>query len=113
VQRNGVSPPSVSTVTTVIRLDRSGDDVTIRSEDPAATFRIDLRIAGTALGGTASGQFRDGTLQVSVAPGGGQTAAVTTGSTLAGSATGRIDGQVSIGGYSCSNNGHMWTLTQR
>ena len=107
----GMSPP-VRTLATVVSLDRSGDAVTIRPQDPSATFRLDLRIAGTALAGTASGQFRDGALQISVA-GPGQSPGVATGTMLAGSVAGRIDGQVSIGGYSCSNNGHMWTLTQR
>jgi hypothetical protein len=107
------APPPVSTLATVVSLDRSGDAVTIRPQDPSATFRLDLSIAGTALAGTASGQFRDGALQISVAPGAGQSAGVATGTMLAGSVAGRIDGQVSIGGYSCSNNGHMWTLTQR
>jgi hypothetical protein len=105
-------PPPTSTLATVVSLERSGDAVTIRPQDPSATFRLDLSIAGTALAGTASGQFRDGALQISVA-GAGQSAGVATGTMLAGSVAGRIDGQVSIGGYSCSNNGHTWTLTQR
>ena len=107
----GALPP-VRTLATVVSLDRSGDAVTIRPQDPSATFRLDLSIDGTALTGTASGQFRDGALQISVA-GAGQSAGVASGTLLAGSVAGRIDGQVSIGGYSCSNNGHMWTLTQR
>jgi hypothetical protein len=74
---------------------------------------MDLRTAGSALGGTASGQFRDGPQQVVVASGEGQAAALATGTMLTASIAGKIDGQVSIGGYSCSNNGHSWTLAPR
>jgi hypothetical protein len=105
-------PSSVSTFTTAVRLDRSGDAVTIRPEDSSATLRIDLRIAGSAAAGTVSGQFRDGAHQVSVAGGAGQPAALT-GTVFDAGVAGRIDGQVETDGYGCSNNGHTWTLTPR
>jgi hypothetical protein len=107
----GDGPPAVMTFTTVVRLDRTGDVITIRPEDSAATLRMDLRITATELAGTATGQFRDGALQVSVSGGGKPDGAAT--GTLLGSVSGRIDGQVSIGGYSCSNNGHAWALARR
>lgn len=105
-------PSSVSTFTTAVHLDRSGDAVTIRPEDSSATLRIDLRIAGSAAAGTVSGQFRDGAHQVSVAGGAGQPAALT-GTVFDVGVAGRIDGQVETDGYGCSNNGHTWTLTPR
>jgi hypothetical protein len=105
-------PPSVRTVTTVVRLDRSGNAVTIRPEDASSTFRLDLNVSGRAVDGTASGELRSGTAQMSVGSGqGGQTAAVAAGTMLPASVAGTIDGQVSIGGYGCSNNGHSWALS--
>jgi hypothetical protein len=108
----GVGGPSASTVATVVRLDRSGDAVTIRPEGPSATFRLDLHVAGSVLTGTASGEFREGALRVAVAPG-GTSVAVATGTVLTASVAGKLDGNLSIGGYGCSNNGHTWTLAPR
>jgi len=105
-------PSSVSSFTTAVRLDRSGDAVTIRPDDASATLRIDLRIAGSVAAGTVSGQFRDGAHQIAVASAGGQPAAMT-GAVLEAAVAGRIDGQVGTDGYSCSNDGHTWTLTPR
>jgi hypothetical protein len=106
-------PPSIGTLTAMVRLERSGNTITIRPEDATATFRFDLTITGTVLDGTVSGQLRSGTLLASVASGGGQAPAVATGTLLAESVAGKIDGQVSIGEAGCSNNGHSWTLTPR
>ena len=105
---------AVRTLATIVRLDRSGDAVTIRPDDSSASFRLDLQVSGTVVGGTAAGQFRDGALQISVEPGGGaQSSAVATGTVLATSVVGKINGDVAIGGFSCSNNGHTWTLSPR
>lgn len=105
--------PSVRTLTTVVRLDRSGDAISVRPEDATASFRMDLSMAADTVAGTASGQFRDTAQQLSLtitAGQVGQAAAVATGTVLTSSVTGKIDGQVGIAGYSCSNNGHIWTL---
>lgn len=104
---------TVRTVTGGVRLERAGDAVIIRPDDPSSTFRLDLQITGNALTGSASGQFRDGGLQLSVEPRSGAQAAAATGTVMSVSVAGKIDGQVSIGGYGCSNNGHGWTLTPR
>jgi hypothetical protein len=106
------SSSAVTTFTTLVRLDRSGDAVTIRPEDPAATLRIDLRLDGSAAGGTVSGQFSDGAYQVAVTNAGGQPA-VMTGTVLEAAVAGKISGQVATEGYGCTNNGHTWTLTPR
>ena len=108
--------PAVRALTTVIRLDRSGDALTVRPEDSSASFRMNLQIAANALTGTAAGQFRDPTLQLSLAIAAGhpgQSAAVATGNVMTTSVAGKIDGQISVGAYSCSNNGHTWTLVPR
>ncbi len=107
-------PPAVRTLTTAVRLERSGDAVSVRPEDSSATFRLDLNIVGRAVGGVASGEFRNGTVHMSVGSGrGGQAAAAVVGNMLSASVAGTIDGQVSIGEYGCSNNGHSWTLAPR
>lgn len=107
------SAPGSGTASTAVRLDRQEDVATIRPQEAAESFRMELRQAGTGLYGTAVGAFRDGTTQTVVVAGSGQSAAGVSGSLLAASASGRIDGQVSIGGYGCSNNGHSWTLVPR
>jgi len=106
-------PTPASGVTTVVRVERSGDSIEIRPEDATASFRMQLRIAANTVSGTASGQFRDSNLQLSLVIGAGQAPAVATGILLTASVAGKLDGQVSIGGYSCSNNGHSWTLIPR
>jgi hypothetical protein len=104
---------TVRTVTGAARLERAGDAITIRPDDPSSTFRLDLQITGTALTGTASGQFRDNGQQLSVEPRSGAEVAAATGTVMSASVAGKIDGEVSSGGYGCSNNGHGWTLTAR
>ena len=98
------APPTPAKAATVVHLERSDDAVDIRPEDPSATFRLGLQVTGKTLAGTASGEFRAGALSVFVGPG-GNPSAVATGTVLTTSVTGKIDGQVSIGGYGCSNNG--------
>jgi hypothetical protein len=100
--------PSLRPVTTTARLERIADQITIRAEDPSSTLVFDLRLAGKALSGTASGQLRDGALQIVV---GEAHAAIATGLVLPTSVTGKLEGQLSAGGYSCSNNGHTWSLS--
>jgi hypothetical protein len=106
-------PPSMRAVTTAVHLERSGDTISIRPEDPSASFRMELHVEANALSGTASGQFRDGNVQLSVVSGQGQSAAAVTGTVQAASVAGKIDGQVGLGGYSCSSNGHTWNLVPR
>jgi hypothetical protein len=105
--------PSVRALTAVVRLDRSEDAITIRPADGSASFRMELRIVSTVVSGIASGEIRDPTLQVSLRIGSGQpgqSAAVATGTVMTTSIVGKLDGQLGVGGYSCSNNGHTWTL---
>jgi hypothetical protein len=102
---------SVRTLTTDVRLDTSGDAMAIRHEDTSSSFRMDLRREPNRLSGTAVGEFRYGALQVRI--GSGESAATVTGTRQQAVVSGHIDGQVSIGGYSCSNNGHTWTLVPR
>jgi hypothetical protein len=112
----GSATSTVRTLTTAVRLDRSGDAITVRAEDVSASFRMDLSIAANTVTGTMSGEFRDAAHQLSLTIKSGQpsqAAAVATGTVLATSVAGKIDGQLGIAGYACSNNGHIWTLVPR
>lgn len=104
VQLIGISVPIE------VLVERMGDDVTIRPEDGSATFRMNLRVSGTTLSGTASGQFRSGGYVVTVDGGTPQSAATVTGTTVPVFASGSLEGAVMIGGAGCSNNGHRWSL---
>ena len=112
----GSGIPSVRTLTAVVHLDRSGDAIAVRAEDVTASFRMDVSMAANTVTGTMSGEFRDATHQLSLTIRGGQpsqAAAVATGTVLTASVAGKIDGQLGIAGYACSNNGHSWTLVPR
>lgn len=106
VQLIGVSVPIE------VRVERTGDDVVIRAEDGSATFGMNLRIRGSALAGTASGEFRSGGHVVTVDGGSPQSAATVTGTT-APFPSGSLEGAITIGGAGCSNNGHRWSLLPR
>lgn len=112
----GVQPIAVS-VPIEVRAERMGDVVEIRPEDGSATFRMNMLITGVALYGTASGQFRSGSLVVTVDGGSPQSAATVTGSTVpvfaSGFASGSLEGSIMVGGAGCSNNGHRWSLLPR
>jgi hypothetical protein len=95
-----------------VRVDRTGNSVSVTPEDPAATFRMQLQLAGTSVSGVASGSFQSSATTVTVsnfsnAP------ATATGVVGPASASGTLDGTVSVQGLSCTNNGHTWTLAPR
>lgn len=106
-----VQPVSISEVIKV-RAERTGDDFVIRPVDSSATFRINLKIDGTAVGGTASGEFRSGQWVVAIGDGTSQSAATVTG--IVGRAPifvlGALDGGIMMNGSGCSNNAHRWSL---
>lgn len=112
VSTGGVQPIAIS-VPIEVRAERTGDDVAIRPEDGSATFRMNLRISGAALSGTASGQFRSGGHVVTVDGGTPQSAATVMGTTAPVFASGSLEGAIMIGGAGCSNNGHRWSLLPR
>lgn len=110
---SGAAPLVAISVPAAVRVERVADAVTVRPDDATATFRMDLQIAGTALSGTASGQYRSGATTVRVDNGTPVGAAVVTGTLLAPFVSGRLTGAIDIGGTGCSNDGHRWTLTPR
>jgi hypothetical protein len=103
-------------VPTPVQVDRSGDTIIITPDDPAATFRMQLEQSGANLSGTAAGQFHSTSIVVTVSGGTSGSAGVVTGVVRPvgpASASGVIDGTISVEGLSCSNNGHSWTLMPR
>jgi hypothetical protein len=90
-----------------VTVGRVADIATVRAE--SGSLRIILNVAPTLVSGTISGSARDA-----------QGATVATTGTLIGTAasepasalSGNLDGQVSMAGGSCSNNGHTWTLAR-
>ena len=62
-----------------VRAERTGHEIAIHPAEPSATFRMNLRVSGIALFGTASGQVRSGGVVVATDGGRPQSAAVVTG----------------------------------
>ena len=69
-------------------------------------------VAGASLSGTASGQYRSSATPIAVTGRSGAPAAVI--GTIGGvSASGALEGTVSVDAFSCTNNGHSWMLIAR
>jgi hypothetical protein len=112
----GGEPPAFAAVIVpiAVQVSHSGGTVTIVPDDPAATFRMQLQMAGASVSGTASGQFQSSATTVTVA---GRfsdpSPAAVTGIVGPAVASGALDGSVSVQGLSCTNDGHTWMLAPR
>lgn len=101
-------------VPTPVRVDHSGSTITITPDDPAATFRMQLQLAGATLSGAASGAFQSSATTVKVTGASSDGSAAATGVVVGPSnVSGVINGTVSVQGLSCTNNGHTWILAPR
>jgi hypothetical protein len=100
-------------VPTPVHVERTGTIVTIAPDDASATFRMQLQVAGANLSGTASGQYSSSATTVAVAGRSGAAPATLIGLLGGASASGMLDGTVSVDSGTCSNNGHSWTLRPR
>ena len=98
-------------VPTGVALQRDGDTIAIRPDDPAATFRMTLQQSGAALSGTAFGGYGSLQATLTVSDGLGGPAAVTGVLLPSFGVSGNLTGDVEVNGTGCSNNGHTWTLT--
>ena len=109
----GDAPPAFAAVVvpTPVHLERMGNSVTISPDDPSATFRMQLQIAGATLSGTASGQY--GAMPIAVTGRPSDMPAAVTGTIGSVFASGALEGTVSVDALSCTNNGHSWTLRAR
>lgn len=105
-----IGTPSSGTRTWAVDVERNGDEAIVRTAGSGNTLALTLRVAGGSVTGTISGAARDADGQMVHASG-----------TIAGSApfdgaiavSGTINGQVAAGDGSCSNNGHVWSLSPR
>jgi hypothetical protein len=97
-----------------VRAERTGDDIVIHPVEPSATLRMNLRVSGIAVSGSASGQVHSGGILVATEGGRPQSAAVVTGIAASGPrfATGTLEGVITMDGAGCSNNAHRWDLDQ-
>ena len=96
-----------------VRAERTGNEIAILPVEPAATFRMNLRVSGMAVSGTASGEVSSGRMVVAGAR--PQSAAVVAGiAAPAGPrfATGTLEGVITVDAAGCSNNAHRWDLDQ-
>ena len=91
-----------------VMLERSGDDARVVVGEGSNPLTLRLHTTSTAVTGSISGTARDT-----------HGLAVDVSGTLSGSApadpaiavAGAIDGDVGVAGGSCSNNGHVWSLS--
>lgn len=105
-----IGNPSAATASFAVALERSGDTATVRVPGSASPLVLNLVVAQASVTGTISGSARDA-----------QGAMVEASGTVTGAApssavyavSGNVDGQMSIAGGSCSNNGHQWSLAAR
>ena len=111
----GGEPPAFAAVSvpTPVHVERVGNSVTISPDDPAASFRMQLQIAGATLSGTASGQYPSSATPIAVTGRPSDTPAAVIGTIGPVFASGILEGTVSVAGFSCTNNGHSWTLRTR
>jgi len=104
------SPPFVAVAApTPVHVERTGNSATIVPDDPSATFRMQLQIAGANVSGTASGQYRTSATPIAVTGTSSGSAAVN-GVVGQPFTSGSLDGSVSVDGMTCMNNGHTWSL---
>ena len=105
-----IGSPSPATASFDVTLERSGDTATVRVPGDASPLVLQLSVAPASVTGTITGSARDAH-GVMVEASGTVTGAAPTDPALA--LSGNVDGQMSVAGSSCSNNGHQWSLAAR
>jgi hypothetical protein len=106
------TPSGPLSATMPVRVERAGATAAVLPDDPVSSFGMALQIDAETAVGTARGTFLEGGRSITLTGESGPIASAT-GVLAAGRATGKFDGQLSMGGYSCANNGHTWNLTPR
>jgi hypothetical protein len=102
--------PSITTASFNVVLERSGDTATVRVPGSASPLVLNLAVAPASVTGTISGSALDAQ-GVMVETSGTVTGAAPSNAAYA--VSGNVDGQMSVAGGSCSNNGHAWSLAPR
>jgi hypothetical protein len=93
-----------------VTVERSGDEATVRVPGNGTQLLLSLRIASTSVTGSIAGGAADAA-GLQIVASGAVTGAAPRDATIA--LSGNIDGQVSVSGGGCSNNGHTWSLRAR
>jgi hypothetical protein len=105
-----IGNPSDTTASFNVAVERSGDTATVRVPGSASPLVLTLAVAPASVTGTISGSARD-PQGVMVEVSGTVTGAAPSNEAYA--VSGNVEGQVSVAGGSCSNNGHAWSLAPR
>jgi hypothetical protein len=105
-----VGTPSTATRTFTVDVERDGDQAIVRTPGAGNTLVLTLRVATGSVTGAVSGAARDAGGQM-VEASGSVTGGASNNTAIA--AAGNIDGQMAVGDGSCSNNGHVWSLSRR
>jgi len=105
-----IGNPSNTTASFNAAVERSGDTATVRVPGSASPLILNLAVAPTSVTGTISGSARDAQ-GVMVEASGTVTGAAPSNAAYA--VAGNVDGEMSVAGGSCSNNGHAWSLAPR
>jgi hypothetical protein len=101
--------PSATSASFDVVVERSGAKATVRLPDAASSLALDLDLTPALITGAISGSARDAQGVVIAASG-----LVTGAASLATpQLSGFIQGQLSVPGGSCSNDGHTWSLVPR
>ncbi len=105
-----IDNPGSTTTSFDVDLDRSGDTATVGVPGSASPLVLSLRVATASVTGTIAGSARDANGRL-IDVSGSVSGAAPPNAAIA--VAGNIDGQMSVAGGSCSNNGHAWSLTPR
>ncbi|HYT73741.1 MAG TPA: hypothetical protein VEL79_03235 [Vicinamibacterales bacterium] len=99
--------PSSASFSVIVH--RDGDRAVVMPVSAADSFRMSLQVASSTVSGSISGTMSnaDGVTVV------GSGTAIGSASALTGTVQGAIDGELTIGGASCSNVTYNWALAPR
>ena len=105
-----VNNPASASASFDVDLERTGDAATVRIPGSGSSLVLSLQVAQSSVGGTIAGSAR-GTNGVLVDVSGAVTGTAPDDKAIA--VSGNINGEFSVAGGGCSNNGHSWSLTPR
>jgi hypothetical protein len=105
-----INRPASTTASFNVDLERAEDTATVRIPGSAPSLVLNLHVAQTSVDGAIAGSARDAN-GILIDVSGTVTGAAPSNAAVA--VAGNIDGQMSVPGGSCSNNGHVWSLTPR
>jgi hypothetical protein len=105
-----INNPASASASFNVDLERVGDAATVRVPGSASSLVLSLQVAQSSVDGTIAGSARDAN-GVMVEVSGSVTGSAPANAAIA--VSGNINGQFSVAGGGCSNNGHAWSLTPR